>query len=86
MAILVVGITLLVTDVALLRVLDGSEMSGIDCGGPLRNPGWRTGTPCHGAVNRQTAIAWVAVINGIGLIVAAAYLNAQARHQCSQPA
>jgi hypothetical protein len=84
-ALLIVGIALLMTEVALLRFFDDSEFSGVECGGPLNNPGWRTGSPCHGAVNRQTAIAWVAVINGIGLTVTAVFLNMQARRKATQP-
>ena len=47
------------------------DVDGLDCGAPLDNPGWDTGQPCHGAVNRQTAMGWWFLIAGVGSIVAA---------------
>lgn len=51
------------------------DFTGLVCGSPLNNPGWHTGTPCHGAVNRQTAFGLVILGLGATSIVAnVAYL------------
>jgi hypothetical protein len=74
-ALFVVGIVLLKTEVALIRFTDVNDAV---CGAPLDNRGWPTGSPCHGVVNRQTAIAWTTVVQGIALIVAAIVLTVRA--------
>lgn len=47
------------------------DFGGLRCGAPLDNPGWRTGSPCHGAVNRQTGAAWVTTVAGVVFLAAA---------------
>lgn len=42
------------------------DFTGLVCGVPLSNPGWQTGSPCHGAVNRQTGFALM--LTGVGLV------------------
>jgi len=73
------GIALLLVDVAWLSVVDGRGIDGIHCGAPLRNRGWPTGSACHGAVNRQTAVAVVTALQGVGVIIAVVVVRAQAR-------
>ena len=43
------------------------DFTGLVCGVPLDNPGWETGSPCHGAVNRQTGFALM--LTGVGLVL-----------------
>lgn len=50
------------------------DFTGLVCGTPLDNPGWATGSPCHGAVSRQTGIAVIVVSLGILAIVASIVL------------
>lgn len=47
------------------------DFSGLECGVPLDNPGWVTGSPCHGAVNRQTAVGWMLTLLGFASLIAA---------------
>ena len=42
------------------------DFTGLVCGSPWNNPGWETGTPCHGAVNRQTGFGLLVL--GVGVI------------------
>ena len=46
------------------------DFTGLTCGTPLDNPGWPTGHPCHGAVNRQTGAAWITAMAGVVVIAA----------------
>ncbi len=73
LGVVLVGLSLplLTTEVRLFRNPGEFDFGSLTCGAPLDNPGWRTGSPCHGAVNRQTAVAWSALFNGIGALVAA---------------
>ena len=66
---LLVGVMLLTTwEVEQFRASTfDHDFTGLVCGVPLDNPGWETGTPCHGAMNRQTAIAWM--LTGVGLVL-----------------
>ncbi|MGI9614428.1 MAG: hypothetical protein ACR2QO_16075 [Acidimicrobiales bacterium] len=60
------------------------DLGGRDCGAPLDNPGWPTGSVCHGAVNRQTAVGWSFVAAGIAALAGAVILS-QARSPGSHP-
>ncbi|MGI9642078.1 MAG: hypothetical protein ACR2N9_04765 [Acidimicrobiia bacterium] len=76
-ALVVVGAMTLVVwspPVPLLGLLE-SDLGGRDCGAPLDNPGWPTGSVCHGAVNRQTAVGWLFVVAGIAALAGAAILS-----------
>lgn len=70
---LVLGVLMLVSwEIPLFRATTfDRDVAGTRCGTPLDNPGWRVGTACHGAVNRQTAAAWVTLIAGLACIVVA---------------
>jgi hypothetical protein len=70
---LVVGVLMLVSwEIPLFRATTFErDFAGARCGTPLDNPGWRVGSACHGAVNRQTAVAWVILIAGLACIVVA---------------
>ena len=46
------------------------DFTGLECGTPLNNPGWQTGEPCHGAMNRQFGGAVVLLLVGAALAVA----------------
>lgn len=72
---LLVGLTLTVLGLAILTTWEieafrattlDRDFTGLTCGSPFNNPGWDTGTPCHGAVNRQTAFGLVVL--GLGVI------------------
>jgi len=43
------------------------DFTGLVCGVPLDNPGWETGSACHGAVNRQTGFGLM--LTSIGLVI-----------------
>lgn len=43
------------------------DFTGLVCGVPLDNPGWETGSPCHGAVNRQTGFGLM--LSSVGLVM-----------------
>lgn len=45
------------------------DFTGLECGTPLNNPGWNTGTPCHGAVNRQTGFGLVVLGLGVTNVI-----------------
>lgn len=62
------------------------DFTGSTCGSPLDNPGWPTGSPCHGAVNRQTAAAWVTLAGGLCCLLAAAVFALQHRRQSTHAA
>ena len=73
---LAVGTAMLFTGVMLLSYWEveqfrattfDRDFTGLVCGVPLDNPGWETGSPCHGAVNRQTGVG--AILTGVGLVV-----------------
>jgi hypothetical protein len=77
------GVMLLLLGVALMTVWEieffrattfDRDFTGLVCGTPLDNPGWATGSPCHGAVNRQTGVAIVVTFLGIGAIIASIVL------------
>ena len=58
------------------------DFTGLVCGTPLDNPGWATGSPCHGAVNRQTGVSILVTFLGIGAIIASIVLAvAHRRHE-----
>jgi hypothetical protein len=40
------------------------DFTDLVCGSPWNNPGWETGTPCHGTVNRQTAFGLAGLVDG----------------------
>jgi len=61
------------------------DFTGAVCGTPLDNPGWTTGSPCHGAVNRQTGAGWLTVITGLSCLVVAARLAVQRRRETARP-
>ena len=73
LSLLVLGLVMLFAwEISLFRfsTFDG-DFTGLRCAAPLDNPGWRTGSPCHGAVNRQTGAAWVTTLAGVICLVAA---------------
>lgn len=74
MGCLVVGVLMLVSwEVSFFRVTTiDREFGGVACGVPLDNPGWRVGSPCHGAVNRQTGGALMILALGFACLVVAA--------------
>ena len=79
-AFLVVGTLLLNVEVSVFRwTTQDHDFSGLTCGSPLDHPAWERGQPCDGAVNRQTAVAAVAVLTGIGALVGAAILLVASR-------
>lgn len=55
------------------------DFTGLVCGTPFDNPGWATGTPCHGAVNRQTGFAVMVMSLGIAAVVASIVLTVSAK-------
>jgi hypothetical protein len=57
MVLAVFGLALLATGYLVLTTWEASQ-GGVACGAPLDNPGWDTGVPCHGAINRRTAVGW----------------------------
>lgn len=84
------GVFLVVLGVALMTVWEieffrattfDRDFTGLVCGTPLENPGWATGTPCHGAVNRQTGGSIVVTFLGIGAVVASIVLAVADRHK-----
>lgn len=72
-ACLVLGVVMLLSwEISLFRATTfDRDFAGARCGTPLDNPGWRVGSACHGAVNRQTGAAWVILIAGLSCMVAA---------------
>ncbi len=68
LVVLFVGVMLLTTwEVEQFRATTfDRDFTGLVCGVPLNNPGWQTGSPCHGAVNRQTGFALM--VTGVGLV------------------
>jgi hypothetical protein len=91
-ALLVLGVALLAFwEVALFRITTfDHNFTGATCGTPLNNPGWATGSPCHGAVNRQTGAAWLLMTGGlaslVGVVVAAAPFQTRPHRQRGRPA
>ena len=80
----VVGIALMTTwEVQLFRATTfDRDFTGLVCGTPLDNPGWATGSPCHGAVNRQTGIAVIVTWLGVaGIVTSIALAVTERRHQ-----
>lgn len=69
----VLGVVALTCGYLLLTTWEATE-AGLNCGSPLDNPGWRTGVPCHGAVNRQTAVGFAAAMGGLSLLGGAVVL------------
>lgn len=71
--ILSVGLLVLTTwEIEVFRATTADrDFTGLVCGTPLDNPGWETGSPCHGAVNRQTAAGVVLVAIGLSISVGA---------------
>jgi predicted MFS family arabinose efflux permease len=90
-ALLVLGVALLAFwEVALFRITTfDHNFTGATCGTPLNNPGWATGSPCHGAVNRQTGAAWLLMTGGlaslVGVVVAAAPFQTRPHRQRARP-
>jgi hypothetical protein len=80
----IAGVALFNDEVALLRLGTDGELRGATCGAPLDNPGWRTGSSCHGAVNRQTALAAVVLVNGVALTIIATMMIV-AGFKCPRP-
>jgi hypothetical protein len=78
---LTVGVVLLTTwEVPLFRLTTfAHDFSGLACGTPLDNPGWVTGSPCHGALNRQTGVAWLLTLNGLAALTAGTVTLARMR-------
>lgn len=74
--IVILGFGLMTTwEVELFRATTfDRDFTGLACGTPLDNPGWVTGSPCHGAVNRQTGFAVIVTGLGIAAIVASIVL------------
>jgi hypothetical protein len=74
---LIVGVVLLTTwEVELFRASTfGHDFSGLVCGVPLDNPGWETGSPCHGALNRQAGVGVMLTANGLVMTIAAAAIS-----------
>ena len=79
------GVALLTLGVLLLTTWEASyfrlttfdhDFTGLTCGTPLDNPGWPTGSPCHGAVNRQTGAALLLTLSGATALVVAIGLAA----------
>ena len=77
----IIGIALMTTwEVQLFRATTfDRDFTGLVCGTPLDNPGWVTGSPCHGAVNRQAGIAVIVTWLGIAGIGASIVLAVMAR-------
>ena len=82
LAVLTVGVLLLTTwEVPLFRLTTvDHDFTGLECGTPLDNPGWVTGSPCHGAVNRQAGIAWLLTLTGSVSTAAAIGASLTGRH------
>ena len=79
----ILGVLLVVVGIALLSSWEveafrattfDRDFTGLVCGTPLDNPGWVTGSPCHGAMNRQTAFAVMVSTLGITAVVASIVL------------
>jgi hypothetical protein len=70
-AVLFVGVMLLTTwEVEQFRATTFEhDFTGLVCGVPFDNPGWETGSPCHGAVSRQTGIGLMVTSAGLLLAV-----------------
>lgn len=90
LAALSLGVLLLTTwEVSLFRFTTFErDFSGLECGTPLDNPGWTTGSPCHGAVNRQTGAAWILTLYGfaaVGLAIVVATVSNRARRLTGRP-
>jgi hypothetical protein len=77
----VVGLGLMtVWEVELFRATTfDRDFAGLVCGTPLDNPGWPTGSPCHGAVNRQTGASFVITSVGVAAVVGSILLAAATR-------
>jgi hypothetical protein len=64
-----VGVLLLTVEVSLFRATTQDfDFTGLTCGTPLDHPSWKTGEPCHGAVNRQTGATLLALLAGLSLV------------------
>lgn len=55
------------------------DFTGLVCGVPFDNPGWETGSPCHGAVNRQTALGVLLIGLGVSLTASGTWIGLQMR-------
>ena len=85
LALVLIGVLLLAVEVTLFRwTTQDHDFSGLTCGTPLDNPGWDRGEPCDGAVNRQTAVAGLVMLCGIGGLAAAGALLLQSRRASAQ--
>lgn len=73
LALLVSGLALLAVGYLVLVTWQMNQ-GGVACGAPLDNPGWDTGVPCHGAINRRTAGGWSLTGWGIASLVGAVTL------------
>jgi hypothetical protein len=73
LALLVSGLALLAIGYLVLTTWQLNQ-GGVGCGTPLDNPGWDTGVPCHGAINRRTAVGWSLTGWGIASLVGAVTL------------
>jgi hypothetical protein len=79
-ALIGLGVLLLTVEVPLFRATTQSkDFTGLTCGTPIDHPRWKTGHPCHGAVNRQTAVTGFVLLAGLGLGVVSAILLVQRR-------
>jgi hypothetical protein len=79
--IVVAGVALVGLSVVLLTA--EVSHSGLTCGTVLDHPRWQTGEPCHGAMNRQTALAGAALIQGLGVVVVSGVLILRRRRHHS---
>jgi hypothetical protein len=67
LALVLIGALLLSVEVTLFRwTTQDHDFTGLTCGSPLDHPAWDRGEPCDGAVNRQTAVAGLAMLCGMG--------------------
>ena len=72
---LALGVLLLTQEVTLFRfTTQDHDFTGLTCGTPLDNPGWEVGSPCDGAVSRQTVVAGTIVLTGVGTLITGAIL------------
>jgi hypothetical protein len=74
------GVVLLGVELSVFRwTTQDLDFTGLTCGTPLDHPNWKRGEPCHGAINRQTAVAFVALLSGAGALAGALILFVQSR-------
>ena len=84
-ALVVLGVVLLTFEVSVFRwTTQDHDFPGLTCGTPLDHPGWKRGEPCDGAVSRQTAVAGLVLLQGVGAGVVSVILLVQSRRGASR--